>query len=81
MSFEEFYIFNDESDNDGSGSGSPGTCAFPFCFGKSVDSVGKSIGRVHGVGFRVFVPTGFKLIGDVVTLFVFLLRGVEYKGV
>ena len=30
MSFDELYLFDDEPDNDGSGSGSPGMCAFPF---------------------------------------------------
>ena len=38
--FDKLDLFNDESDDDGSESGSPGTCAFPFCSGKSVVSVG-----------------------------------------
>ena len=67
-----FFFFDDESDNDESGSGSPGTCAFPFF---SVNSVG----CVSGVGSGVFVPTGIKSIGDVVQLFVFVIRGVESK--
>ena len=28
ISFDQFYLFDDESGNDGSGSGSPGTCSF-----------------------------------------------------
>ena len=80
LSFEELDFLNDESDNDGSGSGSPGICAFPFCFVKSVVSVGKSIGGISGVGSEIFVLTGIHSIGDVFLLFVFLPRGVESKG-
>ena len=47
-------MFDDESDDDGSGYGSPGTFAFPFCSGKSVGSVGESIGCVCGIGSGVF---------------------------
>ena len=72
--------FDDEYDNDGSGSGSPGTCNFPFCSDESVGSVGKSAGGVSGVGSGVFVLNGIEWIGDVVTLFVFIPRGVESKG-
>ena len=70
--FDNLDLFDDESENDGSGSGSPGTYAFPFCSGESV-------GGVTGVGSGVFVPTGIKLIADVVPLVVFVLRGVESK--
>ena len=80
MSFDKLYLSDDESDNDGSGYGSPSTCAFPFCSGKFVGSVGESIGRVRGVGSRVFVPTGIESIGDVVPLFVFVPIGVDSKG-
>ena len=73
LSFNELNLFDDQSDDDDSGSGSPGTCAFPFCSGKSV-------GSVSGVSSGVFVPTGIYSIGDVVLLFVFVPRGVEYKG-
>ena len=41
LSFGELYLFDDEYDNDGSGSGSPGTCDFPFCSGKSVGPVNR----------------------------------------
>ena len=70
---QRIIFFDDESDNDGSGSGSPGTCAFPFC---SVNS----ISRVSGVGFSVFVLTGIESIGDVVMLVVFVSREVDSKG-
>ena len=54
MSFDKLYSFDYESDDDGSISGSPGTCAFPFCYDESVGSVGESVGRVCGVGSGVF---------------------------
>ena len=50
LSLEKLDIFDDESDYDGSGSGSPGICTFTFCSGKPV-------GSVSGVGSDVFVPT------------------------
>ena len=67
-----FFFLNDESDNYGSGSGSSGTCAFPFCSGNYV-------GRVSGICSGVFVPTGIKSISDVISLVVFVPRGVESK--
>ena len=73
-------MFNDESDNEGYGSGSPGKCAFPFCSGKSIGSVGKYVGGVSGVGSGIFVLTGIDSIGDFVSLFVFVPSGVESKG-
>ena len=69
LSFNKLNFFG-ESDNDGSGSGSPG---------KSVGSAVESVGGVSGVGFGVFVLTGIKSIGDVVLLVVFVPRGVESK--
>ena len=60
-------MFDDESENDGSGSRSPGTCDFPFCSGKFVGSVGKSVGGVSGIGSGVFVSTGIKSNGHVIT--------------
>ena len=74
------FFFVDESDDDGSGSGSSGTCALPFCSDESVGSVGKSIICVHGVGSGVFVATGIDSIGEVVPLFVFVPREVKSKG-
>ena len=62
----EEFIF-DESDNDGSRSGSPGTCTFPFCSGNY-------IGCVSGVGSGVFVPIGIESIDDVFLLVVFVPR-------
>ena len=73
LSFDKVYLFDDESDNDGSGSRSPGTCDFPFCSEEYV-------GRVIGVGSGDFVLTGIESIGDIVPLVVFVPRGVEFKG-
>ena len=80
MSFDELDLFDDESGDDGSGYGSSGTYAFPFCSRKSVGSVVKSVGGVSGVGSDIFAPTGIKSIGDVVPLFVFIPQGVKSKG-
>ena len=67
-----FFFFGDESDNDGSGSGSSGMCDFPFCSDNS-------FGRVSGVGSGIFVPTGSESIGDIVPLVVFVPIVVESK--
>ena len=72
LSFDELDLFDNEDDDDGSGSRSPGTCCFPFFSDEYV-------GRVSGVGSGDFVPTGINSIGDVVLLVVFVPRGVEYK--
>ena len=53
--------FFDEFDNDGSGSGSPG----------------KSFVSAGDVGFGDFVPSGTESLGYVVTLVVFVSRGIE----
>ena len=66
------FFFDDYSDNDGSGSGSYGTCPFPFCSSNYV-------GCVSGVVSWVFVPTGIESIGDVVPLVVFVPIGVDSK--
>ena len=79
MSFKELDFFDNESDNDGSGSGSPGKSAFPFCSYKYVGSVGESVGSVSGVGSGNFVLTGIESLGDVVPLVLFIPRGVESK--
>ena len=63
MSLDELYLF-EESDNDGSGLGSPG----------------KYVGSAGDVGFGDFPPTGSKSLGNVVLLFVFVPRGVSSKG-
>ena len=70
LSFHELDLFNDDSNDDGYGSGSPGMCTFTFFSGDYV-------GFVSGVGSGVFVPTGIKLIGDVVSLVLFVPRGFE----
>ena len=67
--FIVIFFFDDETDNDGSGSRSCITCAFPFFSGSFV-------GHVSGVGFGVFVLTRIDSIGDFVLLVVFLPMGV-----
>ena len=81
VSFEELDLFDDESDNDRSGSGYTVTCAFSFCSVKSVGCVGKYVGCFCGVGSSVFVFTDLRSIGEVVLLVVFVPRGVESKVV
>ena len=80
ISFDKLFLFDDESGDGGSGSGSPGTCAFTFCSDKSVGCVYKYFGTVRGVGSGILVLTGIKSIGDVVPLVVFAPKGVESKG-
>ena len=63
VSANQSYFLNDESDDDGSNSGSDGTYTFYFLFGES-------IGRVCGVGYGVFVSTGIDSIGDIFPLVV-----------
>ena len=65
LSFDKLYLFDDESEDDGSQSGSPGMYACQFFSGNSVV-------RVIGVGSGIFVPTGIDSIGDVVPLVVFV---------
>ena len=79
LSFDKLDLLYDESNDDGSGSGYPGTCAFPFFSEKYVGSVGKCFGSVSGVGSGVFVLNGIESIVDVVMLVVFLPIGVESK--
>ena len=76
LSSDEAYSLNDESDDDGSDSGSSGTysfCAFSLRFDDSV-------GSVCGLGFGVFVPTGVKSKCDIFAFVVFVPIGVEPKG-
>ena len=80
MSFDELDFFDDESDNDGFVSGSPGTCAFPFSSGKFVGSAGESIGSVSSICSGNFVPIEIDSIGNFVPLIVLLPRGVDSKG-
>ena len=80
VSFDILNFFDDDYDNDGSGSRFPGTCDFPFCSDEYVGSTGESIAHVRGVGSRFFPPTVNESIGDVVPLVVFVPIGVEYKG-
>ena len=71
--FDELDLFNDESDDNGSGSRYPIMCAFTFCSGNY-------IGCVSGVGSGIFVLTGIDPIGEVVLLVAFVPRGAESKG-
>ena len=87
LSSEKLYSLDDESDDDGSDSGSAGTCAFPIRFEESIGHINDSVGhvdnsvcRVHGVGSDIFFPTGIKSIGDVVPLVVFVPICVASKG-
>ena len=80
-------MFDDESDDNGSDSGSAGTCAFPFCFDESFGFVGDYVGRVEesigcvsGVGSDTFVPKGIKSIVGAVPLVVFVPKGIYSKG-
>ena len=54
LSSNEYDLFDDESDDDGSTSGSAGTRAFTFRFGDSVVRVDDSVGCVCGVGSGIF---------------------------
>ena len=63
LSFEKLYIFDVDSDHDGSGSGYPDTWAFPFSL--------KSVGSVSGVGSGNLPPIVIESLGDAVLLFVF----------
>ena len=80
-------MHNDESEDDGSDSGSAGTRSLTFffeesvgCIDNSVGCVDDSIGCVRGVGSGVFVPVVIESIGDIVPLVVFIQIGVESKG-
>ena len=66
-------MFDDEYDNDGSGSSYPGMCTFPFFSDNYV-------GRVSGVGSGVFVLTEIESIGDVVLLVVSVPKGVNSRS-
>ena len=80
-------LLDNDYDDDGSDSGSYGTCAFPFCFEQSVGRVDYSVGCVAesifcvcGVGCGAFFMTGIESIGDFFLLVVFVLKGVNSKG-
>ena len=73
LSSDESYLLNDESDDDGSGSVSSGKYSFPFCFDGSV-------GRVRGLGYGVFLPTGVGSKCDVFVFVVLITIVVKYKG-
>ena len=86
VSFEKSDSFDDESDNDGSESRSDGMCAFSLCFDEFVGHVGDFVGRFgESVGCFSCVGSGFfflaviESIGDLVTLVVFVPKGVKSK--
>ena len=54
--------------------------AFPFSSGKTVGSVGESVGSVSDGGSGNFVRIEIEFIGDFVPLVVFVPRGVESKS-
>ena len=70
LSSDKLESLDDESDNDGSYSGSSRTCAFPLRFGDSV-------GRFSGVGYGVFIPIGVDSNCEMFTFFVFITIGVD----
>ena len=76
MSSYQSDSFDDESDGDGSDSGSSGTysfCAFSLRFDDSV-------GSVNGLGSGIFLPTGVNSKSDIFAFYVFVPTGVEYRG-
>ena len=86
VSFDKSDSFDDESENDGSDSGSAGTCNFPFCFdefvgrvGDSVVHVEKYVGRVNSMGSGVFALIGIESIDEVVPLVLFVSKVFESK--
>ena len=80
ISFDKLNFFDNESENDGSGSGSPGTFDFPFLSGISVGSADEFIVSVSGVGSGNFVLIEIESVGDFVQLVIFLPREVDSKG-
>ena len=72
MSSDKSYFLDDESDDDGSDSGSYDTCSFPLCFDCSV-------GFVSGFGSGVFLPTVVSFNCEVFAFFVFISKGVKSR--
>ena len=72
MSSDKSDSLDDESDNDGSDSGSSSRCYFPLNFENSVD-------RVSGLGSGIFVPTGVESKCGIFTVIVFIPIGFESK--
>ena len=60
------FFFDDKSGNDGSGSGSYGTCSFPFSSENSVGpvSISKYVGCVSGI-FYVGCVSGILKVGRI----------------
>ena len=70
LSSDQSYLFDDESDNDGSESGSSGMCSFPD-FSLRFDD---TIGCVSGLGSDIFVPTGVESKCDIFSFVMFMSR-------
>ena len=66
-------MLDDESDNDGSDSGSSGAFSFPLRFDNSV-------GRVISLGYGIFVTIGVESKCDFFAFVMFVSIGVESKG-
>ena len=81
MSFGELDLLDDESDDDGFGSGSPSPWSSQFFYYKYIVSVGESVSPAHGVVSGIFVPKEIKSIGDVVPLVVFYQKESSQKVV
>ena len=76
LALDESDSLDDESDNDGSDSGSSGTysfCAFYLHFDDSV-------GSFSVLGFGIFAPTGIESKGNTFVFGVFILTGVDSKS-
>ena len=72
-------MIDDESDNDGSDSGSAGTCDFNFRFEYSIGHEDASVVPVRGVDSSVFVTIGIESSFYVVPLIVLVPIEVKYK--
>ena len=75
LSSYESDLLDGESDDDGYNSGSSDTYSFPDFL-----RFGDSVGRVSGLGYRVFVPTGVYSKCVIFAFFWFLPIVVESKG-
>ena len=71
-SWEKSYSLDDESDDDGSVSGSSGMCFFPLRFDNYV-------GHVSGLGYVVFVTTRVDSKCGVFAFIMFVPIGVKSK--
>ena len=75
LSSDESDPINDESDDDGSDSGSSGTYYFPNFL-----VVYGSVGSVNGLGSGIFAPTGVESKCLIFVFIVFVPTGVKSKS-